>query len=82
MKYEMNGPNWMIPMLIKIWIYLYDVTVFYKRDRGEEGVEARVYDSKERNEEEEFNYIFIRDRWYMFKEGSENITLLTEEMCM
>lgn len=46
-------------------------TLYYGRDRGETGTEARVYANVEEYEKagdsgmfEEFNYLFIEGRWY------------------
>lgn len=46
-----------------------DSTVFYKRDRGESGVDCRVYDSVadyEKNAQfEEYNYIWRSGMWFV-----------------
>ena len=40
-------------------------TVFYGRDRGEDGVEARIYTTFEDIPFEEYNYLFKDDVWYV-----------------
>ena len=40
-------------------------TVFYGRDRGEDGVEARIYTTFEDSPFEEYNYLFKDDVWYV-----------------
>ena len=40
-------------------------TVFYGRDRGEDGVEARIYTNFEDIPFEEYNYLFKDDVWYV-----------------
>ena len=39
--------------------------VFYGRDRGEDGVEARIYTTFEDIPFEEYNYLFKDDVWYV-----------------
>ena len=46
-----------------------NVTVFYARDRGENGVYARKYDNigmwRLSGESEEFDYIFMDNQWHL-----------------
>lgn len=61
------------------------VTVFYGRDRGENGVYARKYDNIEMyrlsGESEEYDYIFKDGEWYLTdgKKFTALSTVLTEE---
>lgn len=49
-----------------------DVCIFYGRDRGEEGVEAKIYKSRKalfearRNCWAEYVYVFDKDKWYYY----------------
>lgn len=59
-----------------------DVTVFYKRDRGEDGVEAKVYDNIQeyykKFQREEYNYLFVDGKWHLLNE--KKLTELTDEI--
>lgn len=56
-----------------------DVCVAYGRDRGEEGQEAVEYQKHETIQSEEFNYIFIDNKWYCSEDGRSERHELTPE---
>ena len=50
------------------------MTTFYGRDRGETNVEARTFASSTefvREFGEEYNYLFVNDRWFVNQYGAE-----------
>ena len=50
------------------------ITTFYGRDRGEQGVEARTFANPTefvREFGEEYNYLFVNDRWFVNQYGAE-----------
>jgi len=61
------------------------VTVFYGRDRGEEGCETSKHSSftayKMSGQAEEFNYIFRNGKWYCSPDTMRNFFELTLEAC-
>jgi hypothetical protein len=59
-----------------------ETTVFYARDRGEDGVDARSFsDFKEYERDgdfESYNYIMREGIWYVDRGGNNSFTLLEE----
>lgn len=52
-----------------------DVCVYYGRDRGETGVEAKVLTNGQSIDKQEYNYYFDGEKWFV------NNKVLTRKMC-
>lgn len=62
-----------------------DVCVYYGRDRGEENVAPRIFDSLDsfcfNRTKEEYNYIFLNGRWYLIIGNDDPVICeISEEM--
>jgi hypothetical protein len=59
-------------------------TLFYGRDRGEEGCEAEIYSSYAdyvlSSQKEEYNYLFREGRWQYTQDGNRISALLKESL--
>ncbi len=59
-----------------------DVTTYYGRDRGEDGVEVKIYDNVEdyyfKLRREEYDYLFMDGKWHLLQ--GKTLIEITEEM--
>lgn len=63
-----------------------DVVVAYGRDRGERGVNARIYPASDDpsygcRERQNYDYLFKDGQWYYRSLGSQKFRKLTPEIC-
>lgn len=61
-----------------------DVTVFYGRDRREDGTEPQVFDTVEQyldeGQTEEFNYVFQVGQWFVAEDQLKNFVLVERSL--